>query len=181
MPFTCISNNELIPLTTKGISLEDKTNAFSPPSAQLQKHLENLAHYLQTNSSSPTVTNVDTNDESETISPVNFKYYSYDDFNKANFNSSKSFSILHFNIHSIQKHIDSLRTLLLMLESDSFQFDIIAISESKLTKNFPNPQVDITFESYHFPESIQTEASKGGVLLYVHKKHHFKPRNDLKV
>ena len=122
----------------------------------------------------------DTGDETE-VSPINCKYYSYDDFNKSKFNSNKSFSILHFNIHSIQKHIDSLCTLLLTLENDSFQFDIIAISESKLTKSSPKPQVDISIENYHFPESIPTEASKGGVLLYVNKKHNAKPRNDLNI
>ena len=66
------------------------------------------------------------------ISPINCNYFDYEEFDKAKFSSSKSFSILHLNIHSIQKHIDSLRTLLLMLESDNFQFDIVAISESML-------------------------------------------------
>ena len=74
----------------------------------MQKHLENLAQYLQTNSSSPSLTN-ESGEETE-FSPVNCKYYSYEDFNKSKFNSNKSFSILHFNIHSIQKHIDCLRT-----------------------------------------------------------------------
>jgi hypothetical protein len=110
----------------------------------------------------------------ELISPVNCNYYDYEEFNQANFDSSKSFSILHYNIHSIQKHIESLRTRLLMLESESFEFDISAISESKIKKNCP-PKVDISISNYHDPISTPSEANKRGVLLYVNKKHHPNP------
>ena len=38
--------------------------------------------------------------------PTSCCYYSCDEFIKASFQSSKKFSILHLNIHSIQKHIE---------------------------------------------------------------------------
>ena len=82
------------------------------------------------------------------------------------------------NIHSIQKHIESLRTLLLSLESKKFEFDIIAITESKLGVNTP-PTVSISIDNYHTPVSTPTEAGKGGVLLYVNQKLNFRPRPDL--
>ena len=95
--------------------------------------------------------------------------------------SSKGFSILHLNIHSICKHIAELRILLLSLESLKFQFDILAITESKLQENI-SPIVDISILNYHEPISVPTEAAKGGVLLYVNKKiPNFKPRNDLNI
>ena len=62
------------------------------------------------------------------------------------------FSVLHLNIHSIQKHIETLQILLLTLESQDFEFDIIAISESILKANSP-PTVDINIENYHQPLS----------------------------
>ena len=51
----------------------------------------------------------------EDTHPINCNYYNINEFNKANFNSSKSFSILHLNIHSIKKHIEELRIVLIRL------------------------------------------------------------------
>jgi len=180
LPFQKLSTNELIPLTTKGISIskEHVSNQITP---QLQNHLNNLSQFLNNNNLNDNE-DVDENGEyNNLVSPINCKYYDHDEFGSAKFSSSKSFSILHYNIHSIQKHIDSLRTLLLLLENDKFEFDIIAISESKILHN-TTPQVDIQIQNYHPPISTPTEANKGGVLLYVNKRHHnFKPRNDLNV
>jgi len=121
----------------------------------------------------------DGNPDGDLISPINCNYFDYEEFSNANFDSSKSFSVLHLNIHSIQKHIESLRTLLLILETKDFEFDIIAISESKLIKNI-TPILDITIQNYHTPISTPSEACKGGVLLYVNIKiPNFKPRPDL--
>ena len=39
-------------------------------------------------------------------------YYNPDEFNKCKFSSSKNFSLLHLNIHSIQLHIDELKTVI---------------------------------------------------------------------
>ena len=59
--------------------------------------------------------NIDINDsDSEFDQPISCSYYSCDDFIKASFQSSKNFSILHLNIHSIQRHIEELRIYLLL-------------------------------------------------------------------
>ena len=71
----------------------------------------------------------DNNTEDEDQLQIDCNYYNIDEFSDAKFNASKSFSLLHLNIHSIQFHIEDLRILLQML---NFQFDVIAISESKL-------------------------------------------------
>ena len=58
------------------------------------------------------------------------------------------------------------------------KFDIIAISESKLSKG---PNTDVNIPSYHEPSITQTEAGKGGAMIYVAKGLNFKPRKDLEM
>ena len=173
-PFGNITNNEFYPLVTKGILFPEHSSSSiaDPLSQQIQNHITDLNKYLDKFSSN--------DDEDENISPINCKYYEPHEFDKAKFNSSKSFSIFHLNIHSIQKHIDTLKTLISTLESENFQFDIIAITESKLKTNC-EPTVDISLENYHAPESTPSDANKGGVLLYINKIHNYKPRKDLSI
>ena len=61
-----------------------------------------------------------------------------------------------------------------------FHFDILVISESKFQKNM-SPTIDISIDGYQQPISTPTEATKGGVLLYVSNKHSFKLINDLMI
>ena len=173
-----------MPLLTRGIIFPESVNhdIFSP-SPQIQDHLNKLNAYLNQTLSDPISDEEDDDgaEDSDIVSPINCNFYNYEEFADAKFDSSKSFSILHLNIHSIQKHIDSLRTLLLTLHSDDFEFDIIAISESKIIKNIA-PIIDINIPGYQEPLSTPSEATKGGVLLYVNKKiPNFKPRNDLNI
>ena len=62
----------------------------------------------------------------------------------------------------------------------NFTFDIICISESKILKDI-DPIVDISIDGYQAPISVPTEATKGGVLIYVKIGMKYKPRNDLKM
>ena len=62
-----------------------------------------------------------------------------------------------------------------LLESDKFEFDILAISESKHKRDMASI-VDITLPNFHPPISTPSEANKGGVLLYINKRiDKFKP------
>ena len=108
---------------------------------------------------------------------IDCQYYNFDEFIKAKFQPKKSFSILHLNIHSIQKHIDELRIALQMLK---FKFDVIAISESLLIKG-KLPIVDISLQGYHQPVGTPTESTKGGVLLYVSDSLNFIERPKLRL
>ena len=108
---------------------------------------------------------------------IDCQYYNFDEFIKAKFQPKKSFSILHLNIHSIQKHIDELRIALQMLK---FKFDVIAISESLLIKG-KLPIVDISLQGYHQPVGTPTESTKGGVLLYVSDSLNFIERPKLNI
>ena len=142
------------------------------PSPSQQKLFNKLNQIINQN------TNVlDNSTEDEDQHQIDCNYYNIDEFCDAKFNASKSFSLLHLNIHSIQFHIEDLRILLQML---NYKFDIIAISESKLQTGV-EPQVNINLPGYQYPLSTPTEASKGGVLLYVAEGINFKPRNDLKI
>ena len=113
--------------------------------------------------------------DNEFDQPITCSYFSCEDFVNAKIEASKNFSILHLNIHSIQRHVEELRVLLHALD---FKFDIIAISESKL-KN--DPQIDIKLPGYHPPHCKFTEAEKGGTILYISKALFYKPRKDLEI
>ena len=88
------------------------------------------------------------------------KYYTVDEFASTNF-SSKSFSIYHLNIASLQKHIDELRIL---LSCTKHNFDIICITETRLhcQESFSNIQID-GYEFIHMPTSTLC----GGVGMYI--------------
>ena len=84
------------------------------------------------------------------------KYYTTSDFLSAKF-SNKNFSIFHFNISSLQKHIDDLRTLLTCM---NYNFDIICISETRLLNevSLSNIQID-GYDFIHAPNLTQCEWS----------------------
>ena len=113
--------------------------------------------------------------DNEFDQPLTCTYFSCDDFVNAKIEAGKNFSILHLNIHSIQRHVEELRVLLHAL---NFKFDIVAISESKLNCE---PQIDINLQGYHSPHCKFTEAGKGGTILYISKELNFKPRKDLEI
>ena len=62
----------------------------------------------------------------------------------------------------------------------NFKFYIIALSESKIVQG-TQPIIDIGLNGYHVPIGTPTEASKGGVLLYISNELNFKPHPDLNI
>ena len=94
-----------------------------------------------------------------------------------NFNHKKKknvFSLFHTNIGSLSKHKEELETVLTMLD---FKFDVIGISESKLKKNV-KPNFDIEIEGYKCFH-VDTEAEKGGSLIYLSDNIIHKERKDI--
>ena len=59
-------------------------------------------------------------------------------------------------------------------------FDIIAISETRITKNINNILPNINLNNYVF-EFTPTESSAGGTLIYVANHLAYKPRTDLQI
>ena len=85
----------------------------------------------------------DNNDEFVT-STVNSKYYNVSNFNKIKIDKKSSFSLIHVNIASLNKHFDDLHELLSRLKID---FDVIGISEHKIGKD-SRPSNNISLLGY---------------------------------
>jgi exonuclease III len=172
IPFTKLTDPDYYATVKKGVMISDEVLENDQLSTlNCQKYIEELNSYI-----SNSITQND-NEDDNSLPPIDCKYYSVDDFTEAGFLDSKVESVFHINIHSIEKHIEELRTYLMLID---FQFDVLAISESKLQKNM-EPKVDISINGYHYPLSTPTKATKGGVLLYIKENHVFKPRPNLHI
>ena len=154
------------------LNTENKTIGFEPSEYQLNL-FNRLNNFIENNAFD---TDSD-NDQDGFNHMVNCKYYSINEFTAEKFCSSRTFSIRHYNIHSIERHIEEFRV---SLQMSDFDFDIICISESKIV-NGSDPKVDISIPNYQIPISTPTDGTKGGVLIYVKSGINFKPRNDLKI
>ena len=174
IPFSHLNNNEFSVLVKKGIiNSTDSRSDFTPNDYQ-QKIFDDLNSAITNNSFD--IGDSD-DDDGDPIPTIDCKYYSTSEFASSKFNPNKNFSILHYNIHSIQLHIDEFCIALQLLD---FSFDVICISESKIQKDI-EPIVDISIPGYQTPISMPTEATKGGVLIYVKIGLNYKPRNDLQI
>ena len=89
---------------------------------------------------------------------------------------NKSLSLFHINACSLNKNFDDLHHLLSCTKTN---FDIIAISETRITK-----QVSLSnnfyLNNYSF-EFTPTEISAGGTLLYIANHLAYKCQNDLNI
>ena len=83
-------------------------------------------------------------------------------FNKLTSTLSKSLSLMHVNVRSLSKHIDELKTVLLM---SKIKFDFIGITESKRQVG-KDSIVNVDMEGYHKYNQPSKSAS-GGVVIYV--------------
>ena len=171
IPFCNLNNNEFSTSVSKGIiSSGDNSVDFTPTESQ-KRIFEQLNHVINNSNF------YSENEDDEMVPGIHCKYYSVDDFCSSKFNPSKTFSVLHYNIHSVARHIGDFNIALEMLE---YQFDVICLSESKIIKDV-DPIVDISIDGYQPPVGTPTESTKGGVLIYVKNDIKFKPRNDLMV
>ena len=102
------------------------------------------------------------------------KYYDIEKIINSKIVRTDFFSIFDHNIHSLQAHIEELKHLLRCVD---IQFDVIALSETKIQKN-KFPFIDIPEYSF---EHTPTEAAKGGTALYISKKLTCFRRSDLEI
>ena len=87
---------------------------------------------------------------------------------------SDTFSSLHINIRSLQKHFDDLSEFLLTLNRSTIS--VIAVSETWLHRS--NSDL-FHFPGYHFISSHRDHKAGGGVGLYIQSHLEFKLRTDL--
>ena len=65
------------------------------------------------------------------------------------------------------------------LDSTNFNFDVIAINETRITKNKAKiNHIDLTIYSYG---NCPIESSAGGTLLYIRNHLSYETRNDLNI
>ena len=107
----------------------------------------------------------------------NCKYYDLNEIRPLNkLNNKSSLSLFHSNTCSLSKHFEDLKYL---LDSTNLNFDVIAISETRITKNEAQiNHIDLTKYSYEY---CPTESSAGGTLLYIRNHLSYKTRNDLNI
>ena len=159
--FMCLkcNQNNLPFFNTKGTSQQDNFNKEFLASENIKKFFKDI-NDLENNE------NFNTDESNIDITPIiNCKYLEILSLKSKNVNN-KSFSLIHLNIHSLEKNKEELESTLSLLD---FKFDVIGISETKLKSNIA-PKYDIGMEGYkHF--STPSEANKGGVILYILNKH----------
>ena len=85
-------------------------------------------------------------------------------------------ALLRLNISSLSSHINELK---LLLSSFNENFDIICITESRITKS-NLPTINIHIPGYNIEQTL-TESSAGGTLIYISQKLSYKNRSDLQI
>ena len=83
-----------------------------------------------------------------------------------------SFSIFHSNVVSLNGNLENLQTHI--LEEHEFHFDVLGISETKITNL--NVHVDISsplIPGYNF-EFFPTPLASGGVASFIDEKHNYR-------
>ena len=105
------------------------------------------------------------------------KYYDIEEMHNIEIpHNNKSLSLFHINACSLNKNFDDLQHLLSCTKKN---FDIIAISETRITKQVSLLN-NLNLNNYSF-EFTPTETSAGGTLLYIANHLSYKCRNGLKL
>ena len=105
------------------------------------------------------------------------KYYDIDEMHNIEIpHKNKPFSLFHINACSLNKNFDDLQHLLSCTKT---KFDIIAISETRITKQVSLSN-NLNLNNYSF-EFTPTETCAGGTLLYIANHLSYKCHNDLNI
>ena len=106
---------------------------------------------------------------------TSYDYYDINDITKLRINEN-DLSIIHLNISFLPLHINNLKILLSFFK---VKFDIISISEKRITRN--NTQKTNTDIWRYNIEHTLTKSKAAGCLLYISDRIPYKLRNDLDV
>ena len=105
------------------------------------------------------------------------KYYDIDEMHNIEIPKKKTpLSLFHINACFLNKNFDDFQHL---LSCNKNFFDIIAVSETRVTKNVSLLN-NLNLNNYSF-ESTATETCAGGALLYIANHLSYKCRNDLNI
>ena len=131
-----------------------------------QENLTNLFNEFNNLSS-------DQNNNSGNIS--NCKYYDIDEIQTLHkLNNKQTLSLFHINSCSLSKNIENFEYL---LNSTSINFDVMAISETRIVKGkIPVNTLNLINYSHEF---CFTVSLAGSTLFYIRNQLSYEPRNDL--
>ena len=94
---------------------------------------------------------------------ISCDYYDVDDINKIMINQS-DLTVIQLNMSSLALQIDKRKLFLSLIKT---KFDIICISESRITKN-NSLTTNFNIPGYNF-EHTPAESKAGGLLMYISK------------
>ena len=154
-PFQKLPDNESFTSIVKNIDINEDLNLQLTPPPTLKRLFTDLSSH---NKDEP--------------SPINCDYY--DSSSRIPSCNNANHSMFHLNLASLGRHKDELVTALSLLD---FQFDIIAITETKIKAGI-EPNYDQTLPGYKHYQT-PTESEKGGVIIYVKGNIDIKRREDL--
>ena len=106
---------------------------------------------------------------------ISCDYYDVDDIDKIMINQS-ALTVMQLNMFSLALQIDKRKLFLSLIKT---KFDIICISESRITKS-NSLTTNFNIPGYNF-EHTPAESKAGGLLMYISNKISYKMRNDLNI
>ena len=152
--FTTINNFKFYSLFSDRFYCNSDSNELSL-SLKPSKNLSYLFNEFNSSSS-------DINNTPEYV--INSNYYNIDQLQTLKqFTDKSSLSLFHLNTSSLSKNIDDFEHL---IQSTKTDFDIIAVSESRITKKKKLSLTDISIPNYSY-EFCPTKANVGGTLIYI--------------
>ena len=150
--YCILCTSEILPFYTVNSIMPPPIGSLNKPAGALINLMNQLNNFA------------DDEKENELKLP-NCKYKDIDYFQKLSRNfKRKTLSFFHMNVSSLTKNVDHFNILLNDL---NVNFDIVAITESRIKKDSPSP-VNLHLDKY-LVEQTPTETSAGGTLLYINK------------
>ena len=189
-PFECdhcisvkIANENNSYFTRLPFPVECEDNIFGKPEAKRAPDITSMSSsqlkkFIRECESVEKQLSSDDDDNNELFtSTVNSKYYNVSNFNKIKIDKKSSFGLVHINIASLNKHFDDLDELLSRLK---FDFDVIGISEHKISKD-GHPSNNISLSGYDEFIFEPTGTTHGGAGFYIKSGLDYVVRHDLKL
>ncbi len=124
----------------------------------------------------------DTNSDENIVSQfnINSNYYEVDEITSPDHATyDYKYKVLHVNIQGLLSSMEGLNILLNRFESNNISLDFILLCETFLHGDNLDYSKICAIPGYEFVHASRTNKQKGGVGIYVHKKHEFNIRQDL--
>ena len=171
-PFNTAKNKNFISNfydnNSKSKNIDDKNSSL------LLKPSEHLKHLVNQFNMSSLPDDINSDDPANTVSS---KYYDTEELQNLKITKkSKSLSLFHINAYSLTKNFDNLQHL---LSCTNKNFEIIAITETRITKNLSIAN-NLNIKNYS-TEFTATEFSAGGTLFYIANHLSYKSCQDLNI